>query len=382
MTKPLKIIQVINVRWFNATAWYAVYLGKLLKEAGHESLILALPGTHPCKKAEEWGLDVRARDLNRASPAALAGNMAFIRRLVGGFRPDVINCHRGESFILWGLLRKMRGDFALVRTRGDQRPPSGGVFNRWLHGGLSDAVIATNSAMSAHMRRRLDIPDERLHTIIGGVDRELFRFCPAGREQMRRGLGFGDQDFVIGLLGRFDPVKGHFGLLEAAARVLPCLSPERARRVKLLFVGREANIPVSSLLGRAEALGLADRLRIITDCPDISACISAFDAGVVNSLGSEAIARAALEIMSCKIPLAGTTVGVMPDLLPVEALVRPGDEGELSKMLGRLIEEPDFRSRLQDDARQRMDGLSSEAFLGKTLEVYRKALARAGGRAL
>ena len=58
--------------------------------------------------------------------------------------------------------------------------------------------------------------------------------------------------------------------------------------------------------------------------------LRALDVGVVASLWSETIARAALEIMACGRPLVSTSVGVMPDLLPASALVAPGDVDALA----------------------------------------------------
>ena len=69
--------------------------------------------------------------------------------------------------------------------------------------------------------------------------------------------------------------------------------------------------------------------------PDVTACLSALDVGVVASLWSETIARAALEIMACGRPLVSTSVGVMPDLLPASALVAPGDVDALAGVLRR-----------------------------------------------
>jgi hypothetical protein len=40
--EKLRLIQVVNVRWVNATAWYALFLARLLKEAGHQVLTLGL----------------------------------------------------------------------------------------------------------------------------------------------------------------------------------------------------------------------------------------------------------------------------------------------------------------------------------------------------
>ena len=64
------ILQVVNVRWFNATAWYGLYLSRLLAESGHQVVVLTLAGTENHKKALEWGLDARPADLNTSKPPA------------------------------------------------------------------------------------------------------------------------------------------------------------------------------------------------------------------------------------------------------------------------------------------------------------------------
>ena len=46
-------IQVVNVRWFNATAWYGLELARLLNAAGHESRVVALADTETFAKAED-----------------------------------------------------------------------------------------------------------------------------------------------------------------------------------------------------------------------------------------------------------------------------------------------------------------------------------------
>jgi len=107
----MRCIQVVNVRWFNATAWYGMYLSRLLQEGGHEVLVLGLPGTLSARKGEEWGLPMRLMNLNTTSPWGIAALYAKLKALVRDFRPDVVNCHRGESFFLWGLLKKELGGF-------------------------------------------------------------------------------------------------------------------------------------------------------------------------------------------------------------------------------------------------------------------------------
>ncbi|WP_461209231.1 glycosyltransferase [Desulfocurvus sp. DL9XJH121] len=363
----MRIIQVANVRWFNATAWYALYLARLLNEAGHESLVLALPGTETHEKALAWGLDVRTLPLNTASPLALAGLYRDLARLVREFRPQAVNCHRGESFWLWGLLRRRTNAFRLVRTRGDQRPPKGDPVNRWLHRRVADAVVVTNSVMREHFRAAFGLPGDRLACILGGVDRERFAFSAPGRERVRAELGFGPNDVVVGLLGRFDEVKGQRELMHAVAR----LRAEHGRKdVRLLLAGLPDPTPLETVRGWAREAGVDEATAVVGKRGDVADLISAMDLGVIASKWSETIARAALEIMSCGVPLVGTTVGVMPDLLSPGALFPPADEAAMAETLARTLG-PEAREALAGEQARTIGILSGRDFLERTLAVYK-----------
>ena len=123
MNERLRVLQVVNVRWFNATAWYGLFLSRLLKDAGHEVRVLGLAGTESFAKAEAMGLEPEALDLNTANPLRIVPLLRACSALLRSFRPHVVNCHRGENFWMWRLLHSPENSFALVRTRGDQRPP-------------------------------------------------------------------------------------------------------------------------------------------------------------------------------------------------------------------------------------------------------------------
>lgn len=56
-----------------------------------------------------------------------------------------------------------------------------------------------------------------MHTILGGVDTKRFCFDPVGREKVRAEFGFTESSYVIGLLGRYDDVKGQLDLIRATA---------------------------------------------------------------------------------------------------------------------------------------------------------------------
>ena len=360
----MRTIQVVNVRWFNATSWYGLFLSKLLQDAGHEVLVITLESTQSHARALALGLETLCLPLNSASPAKLLDTFLALRKLVRTYRPHVVNCHRGESFILWGLLRRMHPSFRLVRTRGDQRLPKANPFNTMLHRSLTDAVVATNSFTASHIVTRLGVPQDKVHVILGGVDRERFRFDPSGRERIRREFGYGKDDLVIGILGRFDRVKGHRELIEAFSRV-----HAREQRVRLLLIGFDTTINAAQMMDLAHRHGIERIMKITGLREDVPACISALDLGVIASLGSETIARAALEIMSCGVPLVGTRVGVMPDLLSGERLVLPGDVSGLADLILAHCS-TEQRARTVSEQERTISSLSGQDFLRQTLAVY------------
>ena len=361
-------IQVVNVRWLNATAWYGLELARLLNAAGHESRVVALADTETFAKAEEMGLRPLAMPLNAKNPLEFPGLIRDMGRLVRAFRPDVVNCHRGESFLFWGLLKGM-GGYALVRTRGDQRLPKGNLPNRILHTRVADAVVATNSVMARHFAEKMRVPAERLHMILGGVDTELFRFDPEGRAEVRARYGFTDDECVVGLLGRFDLVKGQRETIAALAKLVG----EGVRNIRLLLLGFSTATLQEEVEAWIREAGMERYVTITGKVPDVTACLSALDVGVVASLWSETIARAALEIMACGRPLVSTSVGVMPDLLPASALVAPGDVDALAGVLRRAATDGAWRRGLAGHCSERIMSLRDKDFLEQTLAVYAEA---------
>lgn len=371
----VRVAHVVNVRWLNATAWYGLTLARLMADDGHEVAVLALPGTETFARATELGLAPRGLQLNARAPWAVARLYGELRAFVSDFKPDLVNCHRGESFVLWGLLKATGAGFALARTRGDQRPPKANLVNRWLHCRAADAVVATNSATESIFRERLRVPADRLFCIRGGVDVERFRFDLAGRARVRAEFGFEEQDQVLGLLGRFDRVKGQRELIQALAQ----LREAGRTRLKLFLIGFPTATSEAEVRAWLDEFRVADITRISGRRSDLGACLSACDIGVAPSLWSEAIARAVLELMANERPVLATRVGVMPDLLSAEALVPPADAEALAQGLARLLDAPDLRARLLRQQNERLRGLDLASFLRQTLAVYERALARSSG---
>lgn len=362
----MKIFQVINVRWFNATAWYAIYLSKLLSDDGHDVIVLTLENTPPDQKARELGLKTIPLDLNTNNPLRLAKTCGQIIALLRTYRPDIVNCHRGEGFFLWGLLKLANFGYRLIRTRGDQRLPKSDAFNRWLHAKVADAVVVTNRRMAQHFLSKMKTPESAVWLIQGGVNKTQFAFDEKGRTSVRKEFDFASENHVVGLLGRFDRVKGHRELIETVAR----LRSQGNENIRLFLIGFDTAMDSNQIRLWLQEYHVEDITRISGKRDDVAACISAMDTGVVASLWSEAIARAALEIMAAKRVLVSSDVGVMPDIVPAEALFEPGNVDEMTRVLGKAVNDEEFREKNLALHKATMSQLGGEDFLNRTLNLY------------
>jgi len=366
----MKIFQVINVRWFNATAWYAITLSRLLADAGHEVVVLTQAGTQSEKAAREMGLTTVSVDLNTTNPVRFAGAAKHTIQLLRTHRPDIVNCHRGEGFFLWGLLKLFGFGYRLVRTRGDQRPPRSDAVNRWLHAGVADAVVVTNRRMADYFLHKMRTPGHGLWLIHGGVDTDKFRFDPEGRDRVRKEFDFKPDDLVVGLLGRFDRVKGHKELIEAVA----ALRKRGRSDIKLFLIGFDTAMTATEIQAHIRKNDVEAITRISGRRGDVGACVSALDIGVVASLWSEAIARSALEIMAADRPLISTDVGVMPDLVAPPMLVQPEDAKGLADAIAKVAGDTALRAEVLAAQKRTMSQLTLEEFLKRTLNLYQSLM--------
>ena len=102
----MRTLQIVNVRWYNATAWYGVTLARTLNAAGHRSRVVGLAETEPLRQARRMGMECEELPLNDMAPHRLPALVRGMEDLLRRFRPDVVNCHRGESFVLGALLKR------------------------------------------------------------------------------------------------------------------------------------------------------------------------------------------------------------------------------------------------------------------------------------
>lgn len=327
--------------------------------------MLCLPETQTWEKVKQTGLDYQVLNLNSTNPLELGLVYQRLKKILACFQPDVVNCHRGEGFIFLGLLARKFG-FKLIRTRGDQRLPKKNVFNLWLHQKVASAVIATNSRMYNYFLTSFGLDPAKVHLVLGGIDRREFYPCLAERNRIRKKLGYSDTDVVLGLLGRFDRVKGQKELIQAVSQLYHQCG---LTQLRLLLIGFDTALSTGQIQDWLRQYRVEHLSTITGRVEHPRPFINSLDLGVVASLSSEAIIRAGLEIMACQVPLIATKVGVLPDLVPESGLVLPGDVEALASKIKQALD-PEFRRSLLEQEQALLPELSLENFVAKTLKIY------------
>ena len=349
MQRKLKILQLVNVRWFNACAWYALNLSLGLRERGHRVIFAGGKGNPVLGKAREFGLPVVNLISDKLNPHRVASNLLHLSSLMKEESIDLINAHRGEDHLYGSLMRARYRGIPLVRTRGDVRPPKNNPFNLLLHRHLTDMVIITCSSLKSPLRK-LGLREEVIEVVLPGVDTNYYQ--PLTRPtKAKRSLGIDGSTPLVGMVGRLSPVKGHRFFIEAASHVVQTVA-----EAKFLIVGQDAQSSSSDLEKVAASKEILDRFIFLPYQEDIRDTISALDLGVIASTGSETICRVALEFMAMGKPVVGTAVNSIPELIVdgLNGIIVPTEQPmALAEAIVELLKNRDKREEFSLEARRR-----------------------------
>jgi glycosyltransferase involved in cell wall biosynthesis len=196
-----------------------------------------------------------------------------------------------------------------------------------------------------------------------GVDVAVFNpgARSAVRESARKALGLEPEDFCFLLIGNDWKNKGLDALLRAAAVCgdLP---------LKLLVVGSDEPRRYEQLI---QELRLTSRVQFAKPIAEVMEFYGAADAYVGPSL-EDAYGLPIIEAMACGLPvIASVRAGaseIISDGRDGFVLQNPEDEEEIAALLRRLVEKPELRAKIGEEASQTARGHSWDRNAADTWE--------------
>lgn len=192
------------------------------------------------------------------------------------------------------------------------------------------------------------VPEERITTILNGVDTSVFRpAAPGESAELRARIGLPDDALIVVYTGKLNRGKGLEMLLRAWAR----LTDGGATDMHLVLVGGGANQFLScesELRDHVRSAGLGSVVTFTGYVTGVADYLRAADVFTLPS-DSEALPISLLEALACALPAVVTETGGMPEVVRdgVEGrLVAVGNEDGLIQALEELLTDPVKRQEM------------------------------------
>ncbi len=286
-------------------------------------------------------------------------------------RPDILHCWMIHSNIIGRVIGKMADVPKIIVSRRSDKNGSqwATVLNRWLVN-WSDGIIAVSESTKRAELAETGIQCERVTVVPNGINAGQFSQTPsaADRQALRAELGYDDQIFLIGSVGRLTEAKGYPDLITAFKTV-----SQQMPKARLLIAGKGNLEPELKQL--AQAIGVGEKVQFPGVRSDIPQLLNAFDTFAFSSHW-EGMPNALMEAMAAGLPCVATAVSAAPELIDDGThgiLVQPKEPDLLATAILQLAEDKQAADRLGQAARQRIfSEFTLENTAQKTISVYQK----------
>ncbi len=370
------------VHWWNAEAAYAAVLAELLQADGHRVWVLTRRGTYNGAQLRARGLDTLTDiPLWEARPLRLRAAMRAMAEFQARERVQIVDVFRSRETPWHLLAARGQPDVTVVRTRGSARRIRGHWLNRRLYRDGCDGLIASSEVVRAQMVRALRLPPERVRTIYYPVDLPPLptpEQRSAERQALLAELGLPEDAFLLAIVGRAAPEKGHDRLLEAFGGLI-----QRHPHLVLLVLDKRFDDPPAfreKLQRRELKLGLEQNVRWLGFRDDVRRVMALVDIGVIPSLASEVNCRVAEEFFSVAVPVVAFPTGALPEVVldgVSGRVTRSHQPQALAEALEPLIADGALRETLGAGGRREAERrFSKSRFLAETLAAFEEARAR------
>jgi glycosyltransferase involved in cell wall biosynthesis len=214
------------------------------------------------------------------------------------------------------------------------------LLEPYVYGRRDVSIAAVSKQIAGDLERFYHCPGE-ISVIYNGLDAECF--SPGRRASMRdesrRVLSIGDDDFVLLLIGNDWKNKGLACLLKAMRQAAD-------PRLRALVVGQDDPSPFLALIAQ---LGLEGRVQFCPPRSDVEMYYAAADAYAGPSL-VDAFAQPPAEAMACGLPVMTSSKNGGSEMITHECdglvLEDPADFMGLAEMIRRLVGDAALRTRL------------------------------------
>jgi glycosyltransferase involved in cell wall biosynthesis len=346
-----------------------------MREAGFRIVVYGVRDTPFYRQCTMQGLDIRPVQRNKKYFDVLAA-----RRLARLFQQDKIALvwfrdTRDMDTLGWAK-RFSANSFKLLYQQAMQfGVAKRDVFHTHRFRPI-DAWVSTLNFLREQVETATRFPKQRIHVVPLGVDASRLRVDERLRDSARKFFGLADADFVFGVLGRLDVLKGQHLAIEALAGL-----HRSGRKAHLLIVGdstlNEGDQYANELKYRVRQFELEAFVHFYPHNHDVAPFYHAIDVFMLCSKG-ETFGTVTIEAMACGLPIIGTNTSGTPEILDngnCGVLVDADEVTEwTSAMLMMIVDAGASKSMGQRAQHRFISNYSKEISVSRMKEIIEKCI--------
>ena len=285
----MKIAHLVSSQIFAGIEQHVYELSSFMSDVSDQVIICDESIHHHMGRMKTQSLDIGSR----YSPL----NTYKIIKFLNQNNVSILHCHGAKASTI-GKGVKIFSNIKVVSTIHGHKKNNNAFTNL-------DAVIGVNKLLIENIPKGTYIPN-------------WFNPSHAGERSSRTG--------PIIAIGRLEPVKGFNQLIKSWINIQEDL--------EIIGSGPEEQ----NLHQLIHNLNLSDRIKIVTNC-DYSSIEEKYKttSGLIVSSHREGGPRVVLEAINHEIPVLGSKVGIIPDLIPSECLSEPGNQESLQALLEEMV---------------------------------------------
>lgn len=329
-----------------------------LAERGHPTYLITRPGTPLAERLRDSAVQViEMRILSEFDVTSFYNIARFIKKK----NIPILAAHASQPHGLALWVRRFAPQTKVVVHRRVDVPLRKGRA-KYL---APDRYIAISEAVQKVLLEG-SVPAEKIRVVSSGVPPHSHD--PQAKERLAKERNLpADADWV-GNIADLVEHKGQANLIDAWPIVLAARP-----QAQLVIIG-EGELR-KKLEQRIRELGIDDSVHLIGRRDDIPAWLSALSVFVMSSI-SEGLGTSILDAMAARVPVVGTNVGGIPELVrdgETGRLVSAGDQAAFaSAIVGALTDSAQRETCTQSAFAMVQNERSAERMIEATLSVYRE----------
>ena len=300
----------------------------------------------------------------------------ILQSIIKDEKPDIVHTHGNLS----GRVAAKICGRKIIYTRHSVFPVSpkiskglGKFINKTMNEFLSDDIIAVAEAAKDNLTEG-GISPNKIKVILNGV--EAVEECSEyEKNNTMEQYGISRDDFVIGIMARMEPYKGHKYLIEAAE-----ILKSKGYKIKVLMAG------TGSCEGELKSMvmekGLQDTVVFTGFINNVQNVLNIMDIQANASYGTEATSLALLEGMSLGIPAVVSDYGGNPGVISQGEngyIFKLKDSKDMAKYIETLITDREKYEYMSERAKEIFNGkFTAQIYAANIEDVYRNVLGGKG----